>query len=184
VRTTNALQTAEATFRFGLSRVREHSEAVALLRARGVDVRLTLVGEDTLSGSLQALAAGLGVGDRVTFQGFLPSDRLPELYTQAHLYVQSSRHEAAGVAVLEAAAAGVPVVGTAVGYVKDWARLRAVAVPPGDPGWLAEAIADLLRDPDRRARLAAAARAWVVIHDADWTAARFEEIYRALAKRD
>ena len=101
------------------------------LEARGIDARLDLVGEDTLNGALQERAVRLGLADRIAFHGFVPSDRLPQFYACAHLYVQSSRHEAAGVAVLEAAASGVPVVGTAVGYVKDWARLRAAAVPPG-----------------------------------------------------
>ena len=169
-----------------LNRVKDQAtllEALAEVRRRGIDARLDLVGEDTLNGALQERAVRLGLADRIAFHGFVPSDRLPQFYACAHLYVQSSRHEAAGVAVLEAAASGVPVVGTAVGYVKDWARLRAAAVPPGDPGRLAEAIVDLLQDPDRRARLAASARAWAATHDADWTAVRFETIYGALGAR-
>ena len=114
---------------------------------------------------------------RVTFHGFQPTDRLAALYAQAHLHVVSSRHEAAGVVVLEAAAAGLPTVGTAVGFVADWSPDRAVAVPVGDPNALADAVVELLRDPARRARLAAAAREWTVAHDADWTAAQFEGIY-------
>lgn len=169
-----------------LNRVKDQAtllRALADLRRRGLDVGLDLVGEDTLDGSLQTLAADLDLTFHVTFHGFLSTGALPARYGSAHLYVQSSRHEAAGVAVLEAAACGVPVVGTAVGYVKDWARLRAAAVPPGVPGALAEAITDLLRDPDRRARLASSARAWAATHDADWTAEQFEEIYRGLTRR-
>lgn len=165
-----------------LNRVKDQATllaAVALVRQRSLDVRLDLVGEDTLNGAIQALAVRLGLAERIVFHGHLPSDRLPELYARAHLYVQSSRHEAAGVAVLEAAASGVPVVGTAVGYVNDWARMRAVAVPAGDSRGLADAIAELLQDPERRTRLAAAARTWAAAYDADWTATRFEEVYRA-----
>jgi len=165
-----------------LNRVKDQATllaAIVLVRQRGLDVRLDMVGEDTLNGAIQALAARLGLADRIVFHGYVPSDRLPELYARAHLYVQSSRHEAAGVAVLEAAASGVPVVGTAVGYVNDWARMRALAVPPANPRRLADAIAELLQDPERRTRLAAAARTWAAAYDADWTAARFEEAYRA-----
>jgi len=169
-----------------LNRVKDQAtllEALAVVRSRGLDVSLDLVGEDTLQGSVQTLAGRLNLADHVVFHGYVPSDRLPAPYARAHLYVQSSRHEAAGVAVLEAAASEVPVVGTAVGYVHDWARLCAAAVPPRDPGRLAEAIVDLLLDPERRTRLAAAASAWAAAHDADWTAARFEDIYRAVGAR-
>jgi len=61
--------------------------------------------------------------------------------------------------------------------VADWADDRAVAVPVGDGEALAAAILALLSDPGRRMELAANARAWAVAHDADWSAARFEELY-------
>jgi glycosyltransferase involved in cell wall biosynthesis len=98
------------------------------------------------------------------------------------LVVVSSRHEAAGVVVLEAASAGVPVVGTAVGYVADWAPERAVSVPPGDPTALADAIEAALLDRPRRQRVAAAAREWTLAHDADWSVAQFERVYRELVQ--
>lgn len=163
-----------------LNRVKDHTtllQAVSRLRARGRDVRLDLVGEDTLGGELQRIASGLGFGEAVTCHGFQPTDRLRACYERAHLYVQSSRHEAAGVAVLEAAVAGVPIVGTRVGYVADFAPARAVSVPAGDPDALGGAIDALLGDPSRRARLAEAAGRWAIEHDADWTAAELERLY-------
>ena len=79
--------------------------------------------------------------------------------------------------VLEAAAAGVPTVGTSVGYVADWDPDRAVAVPVRNPEALADAITDLLHDPTRRATIGASAREWTLAHDADWTAAQFGRVY-------
>jgi glycosyltransferase involved in cell wall biosynthesis len=144
------------------------------------DVRLDVAGEDTLGGTVQAYARQVQVDDRVSFHGVLPSDRLTELYRGAHLFVLSSRHEAAGVVALEAAACGVPVVGTSVGYVADWSPERAVAAAPANPAALADAIVTLLGDPGGRARLAASAREWALAHDADWTAAQFERLYASM----
>src|SRR5262249_11686103 len=145
-------------------------------------VRLGVVGDDTLNGSVQALCRELRIDDRVTFHGFQPTDALAAFYTRAQVHVVSSRHEAASVAALEAASCGVPTAGTAVGYVADWSGAGgALAVPAGDPDALAQAISDLLQDRERRARIAEAARAWTLAHDADWTAAEFERIYAEVA---
>ena len=171
-----------------LNRVKDHPmllRAFAAIRARLPDVHLDIVGEDTLHGSVQALSRTLGVDAHVSFHGFQPSDALGAFYSRAHVHVVSSRHEAAGVVMLEAASAGVPTVGTAVGYTADWSSIeparvgpeRAVAVPVGEPAALAEAVIALLQDPARRKRIGAAARAWAVEHDADWTARTFERLY-------
>jgi glycosyltransferase involved in cell wall biosynthesis len=167
-----------------LNPVKDH---VTLLRALASvvatipEVHLDIVGEDTLGGAVQRTAREAGVDDHVTFHGFTPTDTLGAFYARAHLHVVSSRHEAAGVVVLEAACAGVATVGSAVGYVADWHGTRAAGVPPGDPAALAHAIVALLRDPIERARLGAAARAWALTHDADWTAARFADLYAAVS---
>ena len=157
--------------------------AFAQVASRGADVHLDIVGEDTMNGAAQALARELQLESRVTFHGFQPTDRLAAFYARAHLHVVSSRHEAAGVVVLEAAATGLATVGTAVGYVADWNPDRAIAVPASDPDALATAVVDLLQDPVRRERLASAAREWTLAHDADWTARQFEQIYTDVVER-
>ena len=159
-------------------------EALRHLLTRVPDVHLDLVGEDTLGGAIQRLATQLDLDGHVTFRGFQPSDALQPLYRAAHLCVVSSRHEAASVFALEAAASGVPVVGTAVGYLADWAPDQAVTVVPRDAKGLASAIARLIANPQRRHDLAAAARAWTLAHDADWTAGALDRLYHELAGRD
>jgi glycosyltransferase involved in cell wall biosynthesis len=168
-----------------LNRVKDQPTLLSALRllAASLPVHLDIAGEDTLGGAMQRLAARIGVDRHVTFHGGLPSDALVALYRAAHVLIVSSRHEAAGVAVLEAAACGVPTVGSAVGYVADWAPEAAVAVPPGDPAALAGATAALLADPARRGRLAAAARSRTLGHDADATAEAFDLLYHQLATR-
>jgi glycosyltransferase involved in cell wall biosynthesis len=146
------------------------------------DTHLDIAGEDTLRGAIHDLACERGLGSHVTFHGFRPTDAIVPLYRTAHLFVLSSRHEAAGVVVLEAAASGVPAVGSSVGYIADWTPSRAVGVAPADAPALADAIVALLRDPPRRRRLAVAAREWTLAHDADWTAREFERVYREVAR--
>jgi glycosyltransferase involved in cell wall biosynthesis len=164
-----------------LNRVKDYPtllNALATLAAQRPDVHLDIVGEDTLGGETRSLADRLGVASRVTFHGALPTERVAGLYSAAHVNVVSSRHEAACVSVLEAAATGLPTVGTAVGYVADWMPALAVGVPVGDPVALSKAIANLLADKPRRDAIAARARAWALAHDSEWTAQQFERIYR------
>ncbi len=167
-----------------LNRIKDQATLLgALARARQrIDVRLDLVGEDTLGGQLQREAADLGIADAVTFHGFVPNDRLAPFHAAAHLYVQSSAHEAAGVSVLEAAAAGLPIVGTRVGYVSDWTPHAAVAVQPRAPDALADAIVQLLPHPDERRSLAARALRVVNRYDVAQTAAKLTALYHALAE--
>lgn len=155
----------------------------ALARARrtlgnGVDLRLEWLGEDTLGGSTAALARALGIADVVGLRGFRPHWLILDAWRNADLAIQGSYHESQGVAALEAAMAGVPAVGTAVGLVAELAAdpPAAIAVPVGNAAALGDAIVALAHDPERRARLGEAARAWALAHDA-WTAASFEAIY-------
>jgi len=169
-----------------INRVKDYTtllEALAQLVRIIPGVHLDIVGEDTLGGAMQSLAASLAIGDHVTFHGALPTDRVSTMYSDAHLNVVSSRHESANVSVLEAACTGLATVGTAVGFVADFAPDRALAVPVQNAPALGHAIADLLRDRTRREAVANRARGWALAHDAGWTAAQFEEVYARVATR-
>lgn len=165
-----------------LSRVKNQHlllDAFRIVREK-VDAHLDLVGEDSLGGQLQAHAARVGIGEHVTFHGFLPCASVAAILANADLYVQSSLHEASGASVLDAAAAGVPTVGTLAGYVADWAKTKAVAVGDAIPDSLADAILTLHADADRRRSIAAAARTFAIAHDATFAATKFDELYRSL----
>jgi glycosyltransferase involved in cell wall biosynthesis len=153
------------------------------LRARtGHAEPLTLdwAGQDVLDGEAQRRALALGLDKAVRFHGWLPHSAAQALCAEAHLYVQASFHESQGVAVCEAAAAGVPTVGTAVGLVAELAPHGAVAVPPGDAQALGLAIAAALTEPGRREALGRSAQRWARAHDAAWTVSQLERIYRGL----
>jgi glycosyltransferase involved in cell wall biosynthesis len=157
--------------------------ALRLIVDREPGARLDWVGEDTLGGAMQALCAELGLVAHVTFHGFRPSDEVAPLFRAAHLHLLASRHESQAVVVGEAAAAGVPTVGTAVGVVAELAPEAARAVPVGDATGLAVGALALLGDRSVRERVGRAAQRWAIEHDADWTAARFEMIYRSVERR-
>lgn len=167
-----------------LSRVKSQRlllDALAIVASK-IDVHLDLVGEDTLEGELQRHAAAIGVDARVTFRGFLTQPRVLDRLRHADLYVQSSLHEAAGVSILEAAAAGIPAVGTDAGYISDWSPHMATAIQAPTAAALADAILAARAHPDRQRQIATAARDYALAHDAAFTAARFDELYRSLAR--
>src|SRR5262249_29019613 len=124
--------------------------ALRLIVDQEPGVHLDWAGEDTLGGAMQRLCDQLGLAPHVTFHGFRPSDEVAPLYRSAHLHLLSSRHESQAVVVGEAAAAGVPTVGTAVGVLAGLAPWAAWAVPAGGADGLAEGAPALLRDPARR----------------------------------
>lgn len=163
-----------------LNRVKDQGtllRAMSALASEGIRFHLDIVGEDTLDGEIQALAAELGLSDRITFHGFLPQRLLRPLVEAAHLMIVSSRHEAGPLVALEAAVVGVPTVGTAVGHISEWAPDAARSVAVADAPNLARASSDLLADEDLRMRIARAAFARATKEDAEQTAASFEALY-------
>jgi D-inositol-3-phosphate glycosyltransferase len=104
---------------------------------------------------LRTLAEELGVADRVRFVGGLPREEVPPLLRSADLAACVPWYEPFGIAPLEAMACGVPVVASAVGGLID-SVVHGVTgrhIPPRRPDAIAEAVRELLDDPDQRAAL-------------------------------
>jgi glycosyltransferase involved in cell wall biosynthesis len=95
--------------------------------------------------------------------------------------IMASRHETGPVAMLEAAVVGVPTVGTAVGHIAEWAPDAATSVVIGDATALARAIGMLLAQEEERLHIAREAGRRATREDADYTARRFQALYRRLA---
>lgn len=140
-----------------------HADLLAAFKSVADDsrnVRLFLVGEDRgIQAALEQSAAGLSVSDRVHFLG-RRSD-VPSLLMAMDLYVMASHEEGSSNALLEAMAAGLPIVATEVGGNRESLDdgLAGILVPPHDPPALSLAINKLLADDAGRARLAANAKA-------------------------
>jgi D-inositol-3-phosphate glycosyltransferase len=109
---------------------------------------------------LRALAAELGVADRVVLRGRVERADMPALLRSADVVVCAPWYEPFGIVPLEAMACGVPVVATAVGGQIDSVvhGITGVHVPPRDPAALAAALRELLDQPERRAELGANGR--------------------------
>jgi glycosyltransferase involved in cell wall biosynthesis len=167
-----------------LNRVKDQStllHALAALSRSAIDFEMDIVGEDTLNGEVQALAGRLRLLNTVRFHGFLTQRQLRPLMEAAHILVLASRHETGPVVALEAALAGVPTVGTAVGHIAEWSPDAALAVPIQDPARLAAAIRQLIEDEDLRLRMAREALKRAIRESADYTAERFRALYRGPA---
>lgn len=166
-----------------LNRVKDQP---TLLRAfqrvalQDASVHLDIIGFDTLNGAMQRLALELGLSERVTFHDQMPNIALRPWYQQAALYLHSSRHEAGPMVAIEAAASGVPTVGTRVGHIAEWDGKEAQAVAVADDMALATATLQLLEDAPRRQQTAQAAWEWANTHTADRTALRFMALYEQL----
>ena len=84
--------------------------------------------------------------------------------------------------MLEAAALGVPTVGTAVGHIAEWDPDAAICVPVTDSVKLAEALRAVLLDEDLRMRIGGEALRRATREDADYTACRFEALYEQVLR--
>ncbi|MGH9507174.1 MAG: glycosyltransferase family 4 protein, partial [Terriglobales bacterium] len=168
-----------------LNRVKDQGtllRAIRLVRHQ-VPVELDCIGEDTLGGHVQRLAVELGLEPAVKFHGFKPANEVATFYHRAHLYVHSSLFENTPAVVLEAAAAGLPTAGTAVGLMAEMAPEAALAVPVRDPEALAQGILSLLVNERKRSSLGRKAQQFARQYDADWTTGQLEAVYAALARR-
>jgi glycosyltransferase involved in cell wall biosynthesis len=119
---------------------------------------LAVVGDGPERAALESLAGSLGVSSRVCWAGH--RRHAPRYLPAFDLFVQPSLHEGLPNAVLEAMAAGLPVVATAVGGTPEVVvdGITGILVPPHDPGALARPITRLLRDPGLRCKMGQAGR--------------------------
>lgn len=158
--------------------------ALARVRER-IPARLRILGEGPLRAELGELAVSLGVAGAVSFEGFQAD---PAAFMRAaDVFVLSSEYEGFGNVIVEAMAAGAPVVATDCPYgpgeILEGGR-HGILVPPGDPEALAAALLRVLGDPALRERLRAAGAARAPAFGAAAVAAEYGRLFgRVLAAR-
>ncbi|WP_149547165.1 GT4 family glycosyltransferase PelF [Streptomyces marokkonensis] len=154
--------------------------AVALVRAERPDVRLRLFGGTPRGGEAyrercEELAAGLGHGDAVTFEGRV--DDIKDAYAAGSVVMLSSISEGFPFTLIEAMSCGRATVSTDVGGVREAVGDTGLVVPPRDPAAMAAAALQLLGDPARRGAMGEAARLRVI---EQFTLRRTVDTFRAI----
>lgn len=161
-------------------------KAAAGLREEGVAVRLDLVGDGPQRPELEALAAALGIADRIGWHGWRSKEEVAALYRTASCFVNPSRYEGMPNTVLEAMASGLAVVASDVGGNND-------LVTPGETGFLFDLAApdglrrglkSLADDEGLRQRMGARARE-IVVSSYSWLsiAGRYVDLLEAARTR-
>jgi glycosyltransferase involved in cell wall biosynthesis len=135
-------------------------KAMSLLAERGLRFRLMLIGDGPDARDLRDLTDHLGIADRVDFMGYV--HQACGLLATADVLVLASRSEGQPIVLLEAMAAQVPVVCTAVGGVPEIIthESNGLLVPAEDSKALADAIQRVIEDADLSGRMRAAGRHW------------------------
>jgi glycosyltransferase involved in cell wall biosynthesis len=140
--------------------------AMRELMRRGVDCELEFVGDGKEKSSLVKLAKVLEISEKVRFRGWVMSEEVPAIMSQATILVHPSSKLGDGVpnVIKEAMALGTPVIGSNIAGIPELLRggELGVLVPPTDVTALADAIQDLLADGASRDKYAAAARRYAV----------------------
>lgn len=156
-------------------------DAAALVGRRLPEARFVLVGDGELRRELEERVEAMGLAEAVIFAGWRRD--LPAVYADLDAVVISSDNEGTPASLIEAMAAGCPVVATRVGGVPDLVADGETGrvVPPGDAAALAGAILDLFGEPERTARMARLAQGRALErHHAGRLVADVDRLYREL----
>jgi glycosyltransferase involved in cell wall biosynthesis len=157
-------------------------QASLMLRRGFPRLRIECAGDGDLDEAERAIAS-MGLADRVRIHGWIEPDRRDELLARAAVFVLPSHAEGLPMSLLEAMAAGCPVVASAVGGIPDVVThgVNGLLVEPGDTQALADAVGRVLADPKLARTLGRAARATVAVRfTPERSLERLGQIYTAL----
>jgi colanic acid/amylovoran biosynthesis glycosyltransferase len=156
-------------------------DAVAKLAKQDVRVEVDIIGDGPSSESIRRQAAALGIADRVIHSGELLPAEVSRRLAEADIFCMASFSEGLPISLMEAMAAGVPVVTTWISGIPELAvdEVTALTVPPGNSDALAAAIRRLVADPALCERLVPAARAAVErMHSREANAGQLTGLFR------
>ena len=126
-------------------------EAVEKLKDK--QIQLILVGEGNQEDTLKKLVDDLKISDKVDFKGYVGHDQIAEIYRNSDIFVLPSLNEGMSNALLEALAAGLPVIVTDTGGTSELLDGNGVLIPMGDSEAITEAIRGFVDDPEGRRQM-------------------------------
>jgi len=162
-------------------------EAMAGLLAQGCEARLQIVGSGEQAQALRSHCGELGIDRSVEFAGAVRRSELADYYSEASIFCLPSIYEGFPLAILEAMAAGLPVVSTAVAGIPEAVDdgETGLLVPPENAEALAEALRSLVVDPDKRLAMGDAGRLKVESEfSIELVAASHWRLFEGLAEED
>lgn len=146
--------------------------------------QLRIVGDGPERLQLVALASALGLDSTVTFLGAAPPDQIPSLLSESDVFLLASLSEGRSNAVMEALAAGMPVVASNIEGIRDVMNhgVHGYLVDPGNVSGFARCLEEFIASPALCLTMGTAARAHVHEQHLTWeaTANRYAELYRSL----
>jgi len=157
-------------------------EAAPLIKKYNPHVEFWIVGKDKAESKMKILAKKWGVYDSFQFLGWKDRNQLLQIYSQASIFTLPSITEAFGVVILEAMAAGLPVVATNVGGIPEIINSgeNGITIPPGNSNELANAIINILDNENLRVKLIENAFSTVKIFDVHRMMDETYQVYRTI----
>lgn len=145
-------------------------DVIASLEHLPRNIHLVLIGDGPLERELRSLALEKGVQARVTFVGYVPYEEIPKYLHACDIFIRPSRSEGMGNSFIEAMAAGLPVIATQEGGLRDFIfddkvnfdmPMTAWAVPKDNPEAIARAVGDIVSYPEKVKTVTENARAFI-----------------------
>jgi glycosyltransferase involved in cell wall biosynthesis len=155
------------------------ADVLAKLRGSERDWRLVVCGEGPLETALLERLDERGLREHADLRGYVPFERMRDVYRSSHALLHVTWTEGMPQVLLEALAAGLPIVATDVGGIGAAMGGAAMLVPPGDPSAAATALEEIATDEGLRRRLTAAGLARVSEHTIDREVAKLASFLRA-----
>jgi len=129
-----------------------HHLLLALSQMNLNNVELLIVGTGNFENDLKGLSAKFNLDETISFYGYCDNNKLPELYSDADIFVLPSLTESFGIVFAEAMACGLPIIGTTAGGIPEVVRNgeNGILVPPGNVNKLKNALVMLINDKELR----------------------------------
>ncbi len=155
-------------------------EAILNLKRLYSNIYLMIIGDGKIRNELEKLTKQLDIGNNVIFLGYR-SD-IPELLSVSDIYVHPSLEEGFPLTIIEAMAAGLPVIATTVGGISELIidGDNGILIPPGNTQALVDAISDLIEHQEKRSALAETGKQYVESNLTDEIMVnKYREVYRS-----